>query len=219
MLVSNQKSRNTQVKVLLSHPRRTQGIPFTFSHFTISVIQTSVEKCNICVPRRQDTSMLAIYGPLMTGESETWPLSSLRRETKVHWLFVDEVTCSHMLLPSLPLVSQRELQNTPGKAKTYHQHQNRCRHSAQPPRCSCLVPAMQWSRMATWEKVDTSLQIVRAIQVKGSPLSTDFMEKWALRLSPSSFRQNLIKLDHPADCSNKPILPSPSPSSSRYVED
>lgn len=39
-----------------------------------------------------------------------------------------EVTCSHVLLPSLPLASQRVLRNMPGKGKTYHQHHNLCRH-------------------------------------------------------------------------------------------
>ena len=206
MLVSSQKSGNTQVTVLLSQLRHVQGVPFTFSHFTISVMQVFVARCNACVPRSQDTSMLAIYGPSRTRESEIWTLSSQSKKRHQSILTVrgclsHEVMCSHVLLPSLPLASQRELRNTPGKGKMYHQHRNLRRHPTQPPRCLCcrsLVPDTQWSRKATWRKVDTPLQIVRAIQVKGSPLSTDFIEKLALRLSSSSFRQNLRKLDQPS---------------------
>lgn len=43
VLAGNQKSENTQVKVLLSQFMYTQGIPLTFSHVTISVMQAFVE--------------------------------------------------------------------------------------------------------------------------------------------------------------------------------
>jgi len=74
MLVSNQKSGNTQAKVSLCQLRHMQGIPFTFCHFTISVVQAIVASArlmmNVCVPRSQDTSMLAIHRPLRKAESE-----------------------------------------------------------------------------------------------------------------------------------------------------
>lgn len=68
ILVSNQKSGNTQLNVLLSQLWHMQGIAFTFSHFTISVMHVFVARCNVCVPRSQDTTTLAIYRPVRRGE-------------------------------------------------------------------------------------------------------------------------------------------------------
>lgn len=154
---------------------------------------------------------------------EFWILRQ-RRDTKVLWLWIHQPWSYSICCRHLSCLHPR---------RSYTTHQRKERHNtniityaegnlAQPSRCLCwrsLILAMQWSRKAPQKEEDTPLQVVGAIQVRGSPLSNDFREKLDLRLPSSSFRQNLRKLHHPVYCSNKQIFLPPPPSSLSYVED
>lgn len=213
MVVGNQKPENTQVKVLLSQLRCTWYSPHSQHHAGIC------GRVQCVFPGVRTPTYLGM------GLSENWILNSQsKRDTKVLRLWMHQpwsysTGCCH-----LSCLQARESCIT---------HQRKERHDTNiithaernltwPLRCLCcrgLVSALQWSRKAPQKRADTPLQVVRAVPVRDSPLSNDFIEKLDLRLPSPSFRQNLRKLEHLVYCTDKPILLPPASSSLSYIED